>query len=67
MSKIYYGLEYENKLVALMSFSKKRIFIGYKNKDFNDEYELCRYSSLLNYNVIGGASKLLNHFIKTTI
>lgn len=63
-SIIYYGLEFENKLVAIMTFSKKRRFIGYKNDNLNDEYELCRYTTTLNCNIVGGASKLLSYFIK---
>ncbi len=54
---IGYGLMYEDKLVSCMTFGKSRF-----NK--NVEYELLRYSSTLNTNVIGGASKLFKHFIK---
>ena len=64
-SKIHIGLEWESKLVSAMTFSSKRCFIGYKNKTKNDEeFELCRYTSLSGHSVIGGASKLLSHFIK---
>ena len=55
-----YGLMYENKLVALMTFSSKRPGIG-KDRG-NDAYELVRY--VTNINVVGGASKLLSYFIK---
>jgi hypothetical protein len=44
-----------------MTFSKGRILMG--GKDF--EWELNRFCNLLNHNVMGGASKLLNFFIKT--
>lgn len=65
-AQIKYGLEYDGKLVAIITFSPKRAFIGYKNKnDKNDgEYELCRYAALIDHNVLGGASKLMAHFIK---
>ena len=53
--KIRLGLYYDNKLVSLMTFGKSRF-----NK--NCEYELLRYCS--HYNVVGGAEKLFNHFIK---
>ena len=53
--KIRLGLYYDNKLVSLMIFGKSRF-----NK--NCEYELLRYCS--HYNVVGGAEKLFNHFIK---
>lgn len=52
------GLYYQNILVCLMTFSKPRIGIG---TSYNG-YELVRYVS--SSRVIGGASKLLNHFIK---
>jgi hypothetical protein len=56
-SKIKLGLEYDNKLVSVMTFSKPRFNNNY-------EWELVRFCNLLHYNVIGGASKLLNYFIK---
>lgn len=55
--KYYYGLEYNNEIVAAMSLSKRKI-LG------NSEIELVRFANILNTNVIGGASKLLNAFIK---
>lgn len=63
ISKINIGLYYENNLVSLMCFGKKRINLGYKNKN-DDEYELLRFCSKINTNIIGGASKLFNYFIK---
>lgn len=56
-SKYRYGLYFEEKLVALMTFSKPRF-----NKNYN--YELIRYCSKIGYNVVGGASKLLAYFRK---
>jgi len=52
-----YGLEFESKLIAAMSFGKCRY-----NKDY--EWELLRYASALDTTVVGGASKLFQHFIK---
>jgi len=54
-ASICYGLEYDGKIVAAMSFGAPR---------FNDkyQYELIRYSSV--GNVIGGASRLFQHFLK---
>ena len=60
-SSIFYGLKYENKIVAIISFGALRNVMGNKNKNKN-EYELYRYAS---NNVTGGFSKLLNHFLKT--
>ena len=55
-ASIRYGLVYYGELVASMTFCKAR---------FSDaEWELLRYSSLLDINVIGGASKLFKHFIR---
>lgn len=52
------GLEHNGKLVSAMSFSKSRFSKKY-------EYELLRFSNALNYNVVGGASKLFRHFLRT--
>lgn len=54
---INYGLKYDGKIVACMTFSKPRF-----NKKF--EYELIRYANLINTTVIGGASKIFSHFQK---
>lgn len=59
-SSVRLGLYYNNNLVSLMTFSKGRILMGGKD----DEWELNRFCNILNTNVIGGASKLLKHFIK---
>lgn len=56
-SSIRLGLIFNDKLVACMTFNKPRF-----NKKNN--YELIRFSSELNTNVIGGASKLLSYFRK---
>ena len=60
-ASIKIGLYYNGELVSLMIFSKPRLGIG-KN---NIGYELSRFCNKLDTNVIGGASKLLNYFIKT--
>lgn len=59
-SKIKIGLFYDGKLVSLMTFSKGRVIMGGKK----NEWELNRFCNLLNHNVNGGASKLLNYFKK---
>lgn len=63
-AKIRLGLYYNNELVSLMTFGKKRIAMGNKN-NINGEYEMLRFCNKLNTLVIGGASKLLNYFIKS--
>ena len=60
-STIKLGLYYENELVSLMTFGKSRHFIG----NGKTQWELLRFCNKLNTNVIGGASKLFKHFIKT--
>jgi len=58
---INYGLYYNNELVSVMSFSKKRKIL---DKNTNDnEYELVRFCNKLNLSVVGGASKLFKKFL----
>ena len=51
------GLFYKTHLVAVMTFSKPRF-----NKNYN--WELLRYAAVANFNIIGGAGKLLSYFRK---
>ena len=62
---IRYGLYYKDKLVSVMTFSKMRNTLGTDNSDLSDCYELVRFCSVLNTTVVGGASKLFQHFIHT--
>lgn len=62
-SNITYGLYYNGELVSLMSFGGLRKSLGYDSKE--GSYEMLRFCNKLNYNVVGGASKLFKHFIKT--
>jgi len=48
-----FGLYHNNILVSLMSFKRNK-----KN------YELIRFANKLNFNIIGGASKLFNNFVE---
>ncbi len=59
-ASIRLGLYYNNELVSLMTFNKPRLGIG---KKF-DGYELSRFCNKLDTIIIGGADKLLKHFIK---
>ena len=56
MSSYRYGLYSNSELVSLMTFGKSRF-----NKD---EYELLRFCNKTETNVVGGASRLFNHFLK---
>ena len=62
VSSINLGLYYNDELVSLMTFSKPRINVS-KGVQENGKYELVRFCSKLNTNVIGGASKLFKYFI----
>lgn len=55
--KIHIGLVYKDALVGIMVFGKNR---------FNSKpgVELLRYATSLNTNIVGGASKLFNYYIK---
>ena len=64
ISKYRYGLFYENKLIAVMTFCKLRKTL-IKKKYKPGYYELLRFCSKKGYNIIGGVSKLLKYFIKT--
>ena len=61
-ASIKLGLYYNDELVSLMTFGKKKGCMGNTNKTLN-EFELSRFCSKLNTYVIGGASKLLKYFI----
>lgn len=61
-SSIKLGLFYDNELISVMIFGKKRIFMNSQSND--GEYELLRYCNKLNYNIVGGASKLFSYFLK---
>lgn len=55
-----YGLKYNNEIVAVMTFSNKRAGIGKQRGD--NAFELVRFVTTCS--VVGGASKLLAHFVK---
>lgn len=54
-AKINLGLFYKGRLCAVMTFGKPRF-------DKKHSWELVRYCTLFNFNIVGGASKLLKHF-----
>ena len=59
-SKLKLGLYFNDDLVGIMTFDK---FEGRK-KMTDTEWNLNRFCNKIGFNVIGGASKLLNYFIK---
>jgi G:T-mismatch repair DNA endonuclease (very short patch repair protein) len=52
------GLYLDNNLVSLMSFGKSRFSKNY-------EYELLRFCNKADMSVVGGSSKLFQHFVKS--
>jgi hypothetical protein len=63
ISKYRYGLYYNGELVQIMTFGKLRKATGRTHID--NSYELIRMVTKLNTTIVGGASRLFNHFIKT--
>lgn len=59
--KYKFGLTYNNELVAVISFSKRREIL--RDNEIYNSYELLRFCNKLNYTVVGGFSKLLRYFI----
>ena len=57
-NSINVGLYYNNALTQVLTLSKSRF-----NKSY--EYEITRFATLQNYQVMGGFSKLLNYVLKT--
>jgi len=60
-AKIHLGLFFAGELVSVMTFGDLRISLGSKKED--NSWELIRFANKMGYSVIGGASKLLKHFI----
>jgi hypothetical protein len=60
-STIKLGLYYDNELVSLMTFGKKRKIMKSSSKE--GEFELLRFCNKKYINVVGGASKLFKYFI----
>ena len=60
-SSLKLGLFHNDELVSLMTFDQ---FEGRK-KMGKEEWNLSRFCNKINYNVIGGAGRLFNYFIKT--
>lgn len=59
-SKLKLGLFYNNELVSLMTFDH---YEG-RRKMGPDEWNINRFCNKIGLTVVGGASKILNHFIK---
>lgn len=64
ISSVNLGLYYKGDLVSLMTFGKPRINVGSGVQE-DGSWELIRFCSKLNTDVIGAASKLFKYFLKT--
>lgn len=65
-SSVRLGLYYNGELVSVMTFGKMRHSIGTSaDEDLSDCWELVRFCSKINTNVVGAASRLFCHFVKT--
>ena len=62
-AKVHLGLLYEGDIVCVMTFGSKRRCSG-NNKSATDEWELSRFCTIMNTQVVGGAAKLLKYFIR---
>lgn len=63
VSKIRLGLFFNDELVSVMTFGSLRRTLGMNSTQ--GHWELLRFCSKLNTTVVGGASKLLQYFIKS--
>lgn len=61
-SKYRYGLYYNGEIVSLMTFGGLRKNLGSCGRE--NAYELLRFCNRLNTVVVGGASRLLRHFVR---
>lgn len=61
-SQVAYGAYYNDKLVAIMTFSSPRTGIGIHKNKSGGEWELVRFCTDINCRIPGIASKLLKHF-----
>lgn len=59
-AKVKLGLFFNGEIVSVMTFGGIRVSLGGKPK--KNHWELIRFSNKIGISVIGGASKLLNHF-----
>lgn len=62
-SSIRIGLYNNDELISIMTFSKLRLPLNRKLNKNPGTYELTRFCNKINYNIVGGASKLLKYFI----
>jgi hypothetical protein len=59
---ICYGAFYKNRLVAVMTFCKKRLALGNRKEQVAGHYELERFATIPNFTIHGIANKILSKF-----
>lgn len=59
---VSYVLKYNNEVVACMTFGRRKGIVN--NRATEDDWELLRFCTGCNLEVVGGAGKLLSRFIK---
>jgi len=59
-SSVHLGAFYKNRLVAIMTFGNRRVALGASHKE--GSWELIRFCTIGNFNIVGIAGKLLKHF-----
>ena len=64
VSKVRLGLYFEDELMCLMTFSRKRSTLGHTVKDTSDDWELVRFCNKKYSRCVGGASKLFKYFVQ---
>jgi len=60
-SSVKLGAFYKDRLVAVMTFGKRRMCMGKKTTSIG-EYELLRFATVANFSILGIAGKLLKYF-----
>jgi hypothetical protein len=63
-AKVRLGLYNGSELISMMSFIQPRGTMGKTKISQTGTWELVRFCTVLNTNVVGGASKLFSHFIE---
>ncbi|MCD8206614.1 MAG: hypothetical protein LUD72_01610 [Bacteroidales bacterium] len=63
-AKKHYGLSHNGGLVAVMTFGVPRMKKRRYTEDYDSQWEMLRYATKIGTSVVGGAGKLLKHFIR---
>lgn len=61
---LYYGLQFKEEMVALMSFGNSSELCDQRLLIHSDKWLLVQFCNRINTSVVGGASKLFSSFIK---